>query len=257
MKHIHNFQVIQNEALAGGYFILHLQGPEKLPQVLPGQFAEVLVENSQTTYLRRPFSIYDVDSKKNTLSLLLKKVGYGTHQLATLKEGGNVNLVYPLGNAFTLLEKGKALLVGGGVGIAPMLMLSRALKNKGVDCDVLIGGRSSQDVIQPEKYEPQASVHITTDDGSLGTQGMVTQHPVMTEQLDAYDFIYTCGPDGMMKAVSKLAFAKNIPCEASLENLMACGIGACLCCVVETIDGNKPTCVEGPVFQTERIKGWR
>ncbi len=253
-KFIHDFEVSRNHHISSDYFALYLKCPVSLPLISPGQFAEVLVSNSTTTYLRRPFSIYDTDYNTNELSLLIKKVGDGTNALARLKEGDTLNLVYPLGNTFSMPSGEKALLVGGGVGIAPMLLLARLLKQKGFKPDVLIGGRSTGDILEPEKYAPYGDVFITTDDGSAGTKGMVTQHPALSENIGEYSAIYACGPDPMMKAVARLAFTNSVPCEISLENTMACGIGACLCCVVETVEGNKTTCIDGPVFDTRRLK---
>jgi dihydroorotate dehydrogenase electron transfer subunit len=253
-KFIHDFEVTRNHHITDDYFAIYLKCPVSLTQILPGQFAEVLVSNSTTTYLRRPFSIYDVDYDKNELSLLIKKVGDGTAALSKLKEGDILNLVYPLGNSFSMPEGKNALLVGGGVGIAPMLLLAKMLKGKGYYPDVLIGGRTSNDIVEPEKYTSFGEVFITTDDGSAGEKGMVTQHSLFSEKVKKYSAIYACGPDPMMKAVARVADTHNIPCEISLENTMACGIGACLCCVVETIDGNKTTCIEGPVFDTRKLK---
>ena len=252
-KFIHDFEVSLNIQITDDYFALNLKCPVSLPPILPGQFAEVLVGNSAVTYLRRPFSIYDVDYSKNELSLLIKKVGNGTLALSTLKVGQTLNLVYPLGNSFSIPKGKKALLVGGGVGIAPMLLLSRMLKEKGFQTDVLIGGRTKNDILEPDKYNAFGNVYITTDDGSMGEKGMVTQHSVFVENVNEYSQIYACGPDPMMKAVARVAASHNIPCEISLENTMACGIGACLCCVVETVDGNKTTCIEGPVFDTKKL----
>lgn len=254
MKFIHDFEVTRNHHITNNYFAIYLKCPVLLPQILPGQFAEVHVSNSTTTYLRRPFSIYDADYEKNELSLLIKTAGDGTAALSKLKAGDTLNLIYPLGNSFSLPEGEKALLIGGGVGIAPMLLLSKLLHAKGYKPDVLIGGRTSNDIIEPEKYKPFCEVFITTDDGTAGEKGMVTQHSLFSCNVKKYSAIYACGPDPMMKAVARLAEAHEIPCEISLENTMACGIGACLCCVVETIDGNKTTCIEGPVFDTRKLK---
>ena len=253
-KFIHDFVVTRNHHITDDYFAIYLKCPVSLPGILPGQFAEVLVSNSTTTYLRRPFSIYDADYEKNELSLLIKKVGDGTAALSKLIEGDVLNLVYPLGNSFSMPSGKKALLVGGGVGIAPMLMLAKLLHSKGYKPDVLIGGRTADDIIEPEKYEPYGKVFITTDDGSAGEKGMVTQHSLFAEDIKTYSAIYACGPDPMMKAVGRIAATHDIPCEISLENTMACGIGACLCCVVETIEGDKTTCMEGPVFDTRMLK---
>lgn len=253
-KFIHDFEVTQNHHITDDYFVLYLKCPVILPPIFPGQFAEVLVSNSTTTYLRRPFSIYDTDIEKNELSILVKKIGNGTAALSKLTKGETLNLVYPLGNSFSLPQGEKALLIGGGVGIAPMLLLTKLLKQKGYKPDILIGGRTSNDIIEPEKYEPYGKVFITTDDGSSGEKGMVTQHSLFLEKIKEYSIIYACGPDPMMKAVAHTAALHNIKCEISLENTMACGIGACLCCVVDTVDGNKTTCIDGPVFDTSKLK---
>ena len=253
-KFIHDFVVTRNHHITNDYFAIYLKCPVSLPGILPGQFAEVQVSNSTTTYLRRPFSIYDTDYEKNELSLLIKKVGDGTAALSKLNEGDVLNLVYPLGNSFSMPAGEKALLVGGGVGIAPMLLLAKLLHSKGYKPDVLIGGRTAGDIIEPEKYKPYGKVFITTDDGSAGEKGMVTQHSLFAEDIKSYSAIYACGPDPMMKTVGRISATHDITCEISLENTMACGIGACLCCVVETIEGNKTTCMEGPVFDTRMLK---
>lgn len=253
-KFIHDFEVTLNHQITQDYFAIYLKCPEKLPIILPGQFAEVLISNSTTTYLRRPFSIYDVDYEKNELAILIKIVGDGTAALSKLKKGDLLNLIYPLGNTFSLPLGKKALLIGGGVGIAPMLLLTKRLHEKGFKPDVLIGGRTSNDIVESEKYMPFGEVFTTTDDGSAGEKGMVTQHSLFSGKVKEYSAIYACGPDPMMKSVARLAAELDIPCEISLENTMACGIGVCLCCVVETVDGNKTTCVEGPVFDTRKLK---
>lgn len=254
-KNVHVFRVLQNREISRGYHVILLQCPEKLPEILPGQFAQLLVEKSVTTYLRRPISIYDTDPINNTISLLIKVVGAGTSTLATLQEGEKLNILYPLGNSFSVAEGRKALLVGGGVGIAPMLLLAKYLHTRGKDLHVLIGGRSVADIIEPGLYETLGEVGITTDDGSAGIKGLVTQHPVF-DRISEFSMVYACGPDPMMKAVAGIASANAVPCEVSLENLMACGIGACLCCIAETKTGNRTTCVDGPVFNVKELVGW-
>jgi dihydroorotate dehydrogenase electron transfer subunit len=255
-KYMHDFRVIRNRRISEDYFVLELLCPVNLPEIFPGQFVQVLVENSAQTYLRRPISIYDVCHADNSLSLLIKACGNGTRKLYQLEENQLLNLIYPLGNSFGMIENSKVLLIGGGVGIAPMLLLAKQLKDKGNIVDVLIGGRTSADILEPRLYEPYANVYVTTDDGSLGEKGMVTQHSIFRNGLEKYARIHACGPDPMMKAVSVLASRLNIPCEVSLENLMACGIGACLCCIVETTSGNLTSCVDGPVFDTRKLVGW-
>lgn len=138
--------------------------------------------------------------------------------------------------------------------MAPLLMLARELKTKGTKCTIVLGGRSEANIIDADKFEKFGEVFITTDDGSLGEKALVTQHSKLDEALNNSDFVYTCGPEPMMKAVSDLTKSKNIKCEASLENLMGCGIGACLCCVQNTTEGHKVVCTEGPVLDASKIK---
>lgn len=255
-KYIHDFEVVSNTKLNAQHFVLNLHCNEKLPAILPGQFAEVRIDKSVATYLRRPFSIHDVDYEKNTISFLVKKLGEGTIKLGTLAKGEIVNIVYPLGNGFSMPIGKKALLIGGGCGIAPLLMLAKELHKNNISITTLIGGRSIDDILQPEAYKKFGEVLITTDDGSSGEEGMVTGHSLFRKSLSGYSQIYTCGPEPMMKAVAIIAAAHGIPCQVSLENTMACGIGVCLCCVVETLDGNSCVCKEGPVYDANYLTNW-
>lgn len=249
MKHITDFTIVRREQLGEKYFALTLQHPDKLPGIEAGQFVEVEVRNCREVMLRRPISIHDVDSEANTLTLLIQVVGKGTRQLATLKEGDTLNLVYPLGHGFSV-EGTRPLLVGGGAGIAPLLHLAKCYNEKGVRPTILLGGRTKELIPVREAFEPYGQVLFSTEDGSLGERGMVTQHPMFTA---SYDQICTCGPTPMMKAVGRYALEKGISCEVSLENMMACGVGACLCCVTDTDEGHKCVCKEGPVFNAEKL----
>ena len=166
--------------------------------------------------------------------------------------GDKVNVIYPLGNSFSVNGTKKALLVGGGSGIAPFILLGRELKQKGIDITFLIGARTKEDVLLTDEFKKLGEVLVTTEDGTMGQTGLVTHHSVFTDEF-RFDKIYTCGPDPMMKAIAKIADEKGVDCEASLENMMACGFGACLCCVVETNGGNKCVCTEGPVFNTKDL----
>lgn len=255
-KYIHDFEVVSNTRLNAQHFILKLRCSEKLPLILPGQFAEVRIDKSFTTYLRRPFSIHDIDVDQNTISFLVKQLGEGTSKLGTLNIGELLNIIYPLGNGFSLPTGNKALLVGGGCGVAPLLMLAKQLHKNGISITTLIGGRSSDDILRPEEYKMLGEVLITTDDGSLGETGMVTGHSLFRESLSGYSQVYACGPEPMMKAIATISAEQGIPCQVSLENTMACGIGVCLCCVVETLDGNKCVCTEGPVFDSHYLTNW-
>jgi dihydroorotate dehydrogenase electron transfer subunit len=256
-KKIHDMRVVRNQRITPDYFELVLQAPEALPPIFPGQFVEALVEGAVSTFLRRPFSIHNVDYENNRLHLLIEIVGEGTQTLAWLEEGDFLNLVYPLGNQFTLPAAGsRVLIVGGGCGIAPLLYLSRRLNENGVVPDILIGTRTADRLIKLDAYKQFGEVHVTTEDGSAGVKGFVIHHPLMRTDASAHDIVYTCGPEPMMRVVAKWAARRNIPCQVSLENTMACGIGACLCCVTETLNGNVCVCTEGPVFNPLELVSW-
>lgn len=252
MKHITDFTIVRREQLGQHYFALTLRHPDTLPAIAAGQFVEVEVMGTREVMLRRPISIHDVNPAENTLTLLIQVVGKGTRQLATLQEGDTLNLIYPLGHGFSV-EGRNPLLVGGGAGIAPLLYLAKCYKAKGVEPTILLGGRTKELIPVREAFEPYGKLLISTEDGSLGEKGMVTQHSQFSA---AYDRICTCGPTPMMKAVGRYAVEKGVDCEVSLENMMACGIGACLCCVTDTDDGHKCVCKEGPVFDALKLKKW-
>ena len=255
MKEIHDFTIIGRQQLGDQYFRLVIEHGGQMLPVAPGQFVEVLVEGSREVMLRRPISVHDVDAARGTLSLLVQIVGHGTRRLAELKEGDRLNLVYPLGHGFTtdLTPRTSALLVGGGAGIAPLLCLAKCLKAKEVQCTVLLGGRTSALIPVRDEFAPYGELCIATDDGSLGHKGLVVVHPAFAK---TYDMIYTCGPTPMMKAVARSAAERGIRCEVSLENMMACGVCACLCCVTDTDQGHRCVCKEGPVFDISTMKKW-
>ena len=175
-------------------------------------------------------------------------MGEGTHTLATLKEGDKLNLVLPLGNGFSPIQKAgeKVLLVGGGVGVAPLLQYGKYLKENGAEPVFLLGARSKNDLLEQDMFKSIAQVYVTTEDASEGEKGFVTQHSILAKE--KFDRISVCGPKPMMVSVARYAKQTNTPCEVSLENMMACGLGACLCCVEKTVKGNVCVCKEGPVF---------
>jgi len=255
-KYIADWTVRENILFnEGEYCLLKLNLDKKIPEILPGQFVQVRVDDSPTTFLRRPISVNYIDSDKNELWLLIQVIGDGTRKLSELKKGSCLNLIYPLGNSFSLPKKsdktGKFLLIGGGVGAAPLLYLGACLSERGYEPEFLLGAKTEKDVLQINEFRKFGNVHITTEDGNAGEKGYVTNHSVLKS--GDFDFIYTCGPKPMMVAVAKYAREKGIPCEVSLENTMACGIGACLCCVEKTVHGNVCVCTEGPVMNIDQL----
>lgn len=253
-KYILDLTVNSVEALSDKHVLIKLTDDKPLPEMLPGQFVEVRVDNTPSTFLRRPISINNVDyDHHNELWLLVAAVGDGTRQLQKLQKGDRLNCVLPLGNSFTMPTDStqKVLLVGGGVGVAPLLYFGKLIKAMGGEPTFLLGARSAKDVLERELFEQVGRVLITTEDGSEGEKGFVTNHSVLAQE--HFDRISTCGPKPMMMAVARYAFKNDIECEVSLENKMACGVGACLCCVEKTVEGNKCVCKEGPVMNIKKL----
>ena len=232
------------------HVLVKLALEEPLPEIKAGQFVEILVENSVSTFLRRPISVHYVDEARKELWLLIAVVGDGTRTLATLKAGDTLDIVFPLGNGFTI-EKCRTLLVGGGVGVAPLLYAGKKIRELGGEPVFLLGARTAADLIGMDMFRNIGQTLTTTEDGSDGEKGFVTDHSIW--QTETFDRIAVCGPKPMMAAVAKKARQLGTPCEVSLENMMACGLGACLCCVEKTTEGNVCVCKDGPVFDIEKL----
>lgn len=251
-KYILDLKVVSVKQIHARYVLIRLTDDQPLPEMLPGQFVEVRVDGSPSTFLRRPISINFVDRTNNELWLLVATVGEGTKALARLQAGDSLNCVLPLGNGFTPAKTGeKVLLIGGGVGVAPLLYMGAEMRRAGIEPTFLLGARTAQDLLMTDIFNRYGRVYVTTEDGSEGEKGFVTNHSILEQE--QFDRISTCGPTPMMKAVARLAKAKGIACEVSLENLMACGLGACLCCVEKTTEGNVCVCKDGPVFDVQRL----
>ncbi|MDO4692943.1 MAG: dihydroorotate dehydrogenase electron transfer subunit [Porphyromonadaceae bacterium] len=253
-KQIALLQLSENLELGRGNHLLKLRMLDggALPSMSAGQFVEVQAPGGHVL-LRRPISVCNVDEATGELWLLVARVGRGTHAIAEAKVGDSLSLVFPLGNCFSVEGAKRPLLVGGGVGTAPMLYLAKTFARGGIRPDILLGGRTADQLVLLDEFRRYGTLHLTTDDGTMGVHGRVTDHPLWRE--GAYDRIYTCGPKPMMVVVARLAAERGIDCEVSLENTMACGIGACLCCVEDVHErGNVCVCTEGPVFNSKELK---
>ncbi|MDR1224812.1 MAG: dihydroorotate dehydrogenase electron transfer subunit [Tannerella sp.] len=250
-KYLMDMRVVENVRLHPLYCLLKLTSDRKLPGMIPGQFVQVRVDGS---FLRRPVSINYVDREANELWLLVRIVGEGTRRMAEYQSGDLMNIMLPLGNGFSMpqLPAGSnLLLIGGGAGAAPMLYLGDTLKSLGFRPAFLLGARSKDELMQLDEFEKNGDVYLTTEDGSTGERGFVTHHRILAER--KFDRLYACGPKPMMVAVAKYAKAMHVACDVSLENRMACGIGACLCCIEHTAEGNVCVCTEGPVFNINQL----
>lgn len=250
-------RIKSTEALPKEHILLRLQVPtDEDIDIRPGQFVEIRVEDSATTFLRRPISVNFYDDEQRELYLLIHCVGDGTRRLAHLREGDEVDCVFPLGKGFCTFDDEpepsqlRVLLVGGGVGTAPLLYYGHELRRRGISVEFLLGGRTKEDILQTQCFEETGPLHLTSEDGSVGVKGFVTHHPILAAD---WTHFACCGPKPMMWAVAREALRRNIPCELSLENLMACGLGACLCCVEKTRRGNLCVCKEGPVFNATEL----
>lgn len=255
MKQLTDFTVIAVDHYGTLYSRLRVTPADpwhQLPAIKPGQFVQIAVE-TPGVLLRRPISINDVDPEARTIDLLIRRAGRGTAALTALSPGATINILLPLGNDFTINDiptSSRLLLIGGGVGVAPLLYLARCLRQKGYKPEFLLGARSASDLLLLPEFSALGTVHVSTEDGSMGEKGFVTVHSALSGEIDR---IYCCGPSPMMKAVASIARDRNIDCEVSLENMMACGLGACLCCVENTVKGNVCVCTEGPVFNIKML----
>lgn len=225
-------------------------------QAVPGQFISMYC-NEGSRMLPRPISICEIDSENASLRVVYRVAGKGTEEFSKMQAGESLPIVGPLGNGFSMKE-GKAVLIGGGIGIPPMLELAKQLSAKGNQVQVVLGYRDN-DLFLKEEFEPYASVYVSTEDGSVGTKGNVID--AMRENELAGDGIYSCGPIPMLRGVKAFGEEKNIFTQISLEEKMACGIGACLACVCQSKEkdahsnvNNKRVCKDGPVFDAREIE---
>jgi dihydroorotate dehydrogenase electron transfer subunit len=252
-------QIVSNERDADQYFRLVLRAPQIAPLVQPGQFAHVRIPPLKDALLRRPFSIFQVAD--DTFSILYKTVGKGTAALSQMRAGEEVSAIGPLGHGFTVPQPGgeTPLLVAGGYGMAAMYLLAQRSPQKGI---VFVGGRRRVDILCEQEFQALGwEVRATTEDGSHGEKGLVTQ-PLLAELRNPRSQIrdpklFACGPNPMLKAVGKIAEELNVPAELSVDEHMCCGVGVCLACVIKVKSGDgwefQRTCTEGPVFDSKQV----
>jgi dihydroorotate dehydrogenase electron transfer subunit len=249
-------QIVANERNTDLYFRLVVRAPHIAPLVQPGQFAHVRILPLKQALLRRPFSIFQVSA--DTLSVLYKTVGQGTEVLARMQRGEELNVIGPLGHGFTVPQAGGEipLLVAGGYGMAAFYLLAQRSPQKGI---VFVGGRRQVDILCEEEFKALGwEVRVTTEDGSYGEKGLVTN--ALQAELGrraSRRKLFACGPTPMLKAVGRLATEFDVPAELSLDEHMCCGIGVCLTCVVPIKTGDgweyRRTCTEGPVFDSRQV----
>ncbi len=246
-------KVIANRVVASGVHRLTLFSPKIALQAKPGQFVHVACGFHHDYILRRPFSIHQ--SGEDSIDILFQIVGKGTAWLAKLKTNDSVDLLGPLGRGFQVSKSdSKVLMVAGGMGIAPMMFLASYLVSMKVRIYLLIGAANKELFFDYMDLKRLAR-HIVavTEDGSFGEKGLVTDFFDQVVDQSGARLICACGPKGMLAKVAQLSFERKLRCQVALEELMACGVGACLSCVVKTKSGYKKLCTEGPVLDASEV----
>ncbi len=252
--------ILSNEEVAEAHYLLRCECAEIARQARPGQFVHVLIPQGRGLLLRRPFTIYTVEGSE--ITMLYQIIGNGTKHLSEMPEGGSLQVLGPLGNAFNFESKPKpAVLAGGGAGIASLMLLATALRKNGIETIGLVGAQHYARLLSVQDLESIGiPVHIATDDGSIGYCGYVTD--LLTGLLRQTDWpcptIYACGPHGMLAAVTKIASDFEVPAQIAMENRMGCAMGVCLGCVCPVRTGRdsfeyQRICTEGPVFNAVEI----
>ena len=255
-KFLEDAEVVANEQLASYIWRITLRAPKTAAAILPGQFVHMQVDGGQKAMLRRPFSVFNV--KCENIAIIYEVKGKGTVLMTQYKIGDKVSLIAPCGNSWlTSFDSSieKAMLVGGGVGAAPLYMLAKKMIDKNVEVDVVLGARTKELLVLENDYK-QLNVNslvCATDDGSYGEAGFCTLPAEKLIDENKYEYVATCGPVPVMQKVASLAKNAGVPCEVSCEERMACGVGACKTCVVNTINGKVKSCECGPVFDAEVI----
>jgi dihydroorotate dehydrogenase electron transfer subunit len=246
-------KVVCNEKLSPKYYRLSLDAKPILQKIRPGQFIHIRVSDDLEPFFRRPFSVYRA---QRFVEIFYEPVGPGTRKLATKRGGDVLDILGPLGNQFSLPPLGvrQVVMIGGGIGVAPFLILSDYLKPKNYEMILLYGGRTREYVFDMKEFKKNGCrVYVATDDGSVGVKGKVSRLFSKINKDPASTMIYTCGPKAMMVAVQEFARRHHLHAEASCEEVMACGLGACLGCSIRTTSGYKTVCYDGPVFDLQEV----
>lgn len=255
-KTIVNATVIGQRVLNATTRLIEIRAPEIAKLATPGQFVNVKVCKNTAPLLRRPFGIAGVNVENGTFIMIYRIIGEATQILTEICSGDKLSIVGPLGHGFDTNAK-KPLLVGGGLGLAPLLYLAEEFCQQGKKTEILVGGRCEEEVFWTDLYEDICeNVHVTTDDGSCGTQGNVNALLPQLLASGRFDCVYVCGPVPMMKAVAEVAAGAKVKCQVSLEKYMACGLGACLSCSCTGIGKRLKVCTDGPVFWAEEVGEW-
>ncbi len=247
------YKVIANDKLCPRFCRLSFEAPDLAKEIKPGQFVHIRASEGLEPFFRRPFSVYRA---QRYVEIVYEPIGFGTRLLAAKQKGDNVDILGPLGTPFVLPPAGtkQVVMIAGGIGIAPMMILSDVLKNKKYETVLLYGGRTRGHVYPMKEFKDNGiKVYVATDDGSIGYKGRVSGLFHKINLKTPTTFIYTCGPTPMMKAVQNFAVQHQLKGQAACEEVMACALGACLGCSIQTKGGYKTVCYDGPAFDLDEV----
>lgn len=246
--YIDNYRVISNKQISPGIYRTDIYCPDICSVATAGQFVHIKISDGYDPLLRRPLSINNIEPENGCLSLLYRISGKGTDLLSRKKADDVLNIMGPLGKGFPIFYDKKSAVIGGGIGIAPLLELAKNL----VEPDVYLGFKDYV-YMEEEFYMYSKKLYICSEDGNVGIKGFPTH--LLLNNINHYDVVYTCGPKAMMKAVKEICESNDVLCFVSMEENMGCGIGACLTCSCKTNkDGEyKRVCIDGPVFNSKEV----
>lgn len=250
-KFLEDAEILCNEAIIPDIWKMVFHAPHIAAEAKPGQFVNMQRTGGQT-FLRRPFGIVDADAETGAVTIIYRLVGVGTHEMAAMKIGDIISAEGPLGEGTFTTAPGKALLAGGGVGLAPLIFLAKSVEHP----IVLVAGKTAAETFWTKFFEPYAEkIYVTTDDGSLGIKGFAVQALPTIFGENAIDRVSVCGPTIMMKTIAEASAQAGIACEVSMEKRMACGFGVCLGCTFESkLSGKRyKVCADGPVFPAKEV----
>ena len=269
-------KILSNKKISYAYYKMVLDAPYIARIAKPGQFVQIKCSDYSEPLLRRPFSIHRANGN---IEILYETVGRGTEILSNKKEGDKIDILGPLGNGFILPQttsddrrksraksrgeqratkaEPRAIIIAGGVGVAPLVCLAEELAKKHIKTIVLIGAKTKGLILCEKDFKKAAhEVYVSTDDGTYGSQGFVSKlfHKILKTTESRFEtVVYVCGPQGMLRCIAEICQERNFECQVSLEEKMACGVGACLGCVIKTKTGNKLACKDGPVFDSSEL----
>lgn len=252
-------RILQNECVGEHLYIMKLSSPLIAGAIAAGQFIHMRIPCLEGHILRRPFSVYDAAPQAGTFDILYQTVGSTTDCMADLRIGDCIESIGPIGRGWSIpADCQRALLVAGGVGAAPLFMHARNLLEAGIETDVVLGARTGGALVAFDRYAKLLGHEplVATDDGSLGHCGFCTGPVEELMGSHVYGHVACCGPEPLMRIIAAMAHKVHAECQVSLERRMACGIGACLSCVVDTSTGKQRACVDGPVFDAGEVI-WR